>query len=116
MPTEAIHTPLVADRFLAIKSARYIFNNARHLGEEIYFRPGGRIQERARRVLREAVDLLRRVEREGLMEAISRGMFASISRSPEGGRGRDGVLEKEDGYCNPFPDLMRKGAGVHADG
>jgi len=116
MPTEAIHTPLLADRYLAITCARYIFRNLRHLGEEISFRPGGRIQERARGVLRDAVDLLRRIDRVGLMEALHRGMFAGVSRSPEGGRGRDGVLEKGEGYWNPFLEPMRKGADVHAAG
>src|SRR5438132_6721253 len=32
MPTEAIHTPLLQDRFLSIRSASYVFNAARDLG------------------------------------------------------------------------------------
>ena len=38
MLTEALHTPFISDRYLAIKNAGYIFNNARHLGEEITFK------------------------------------------------------------------------------
>jgi beta-lysine 5,6-aminomutase alpha subunit len=41
MMTEAMHTPHIHDRQLAIENARYIFNNARHLGEEICSGPGG---------------------------------------------------------------------------
>lgn len=108
MSTEAIHTPLLGDRFLAITSARYIFRNMRYLAEEICFRPGGRIQQRAGQVLKDAVDLLRQIDQVGLLEALHRGMFADISRSPEGGRGQDGVLAKEETYCNPFLELIPK--------
>ena len=51
MPTEALHTPLLHDRWLAIDQARMIRANARHLSEEIAFRPDGRIARRAREVL-----------------------------------------------------------------
>ncbi len=34
MPTEAIHTPLLQDRFLSIRSALYVFNAARDLSEQ----------------------------------------------------------------------------------
>jgi len=34
MPTEAIHTPLLQDRFLSIRGALYVFNAARSLGEQ----------------------------------------------------------------------------------
>jgi len=42
MLTEAIHTPFIQDRALSIENAKYIFNNARHLSEEIIFRKDGR--------------------------------------------------------------------------
>ena len=35
MFSEAIHTPLLMDRYLSLKSARYVFGTARHLGDEI---------------------------------------------------------------------------------
>src|SRR5450755_914759 len=38
MPTEAIHTPLLQDRFLAIRNAQYVFNAARDLGEQFDWR------------------------------------------------------------------------------
>ncbi|HBI56263.1 MAG TPA: D-lysine 5,6-aminomutase subunit alpha, partial [Firmicutes bacterium] len=42
MLTEAIHTPFIQDRYLAIENARYIMNNARHLREELEIVPDGR--------------------------------------------------------------------------
>nr|MCR5746033.1 lysine 5,6-aminomutase subunit alpha [Bacteroidales bacterium] len=33
MPTEAIHTPFMSDRYLSIENARYIFNNMKDIGE-----------------------------------------------------------------------------------
>ena len=35
MPTEAIHTPFMSDRYLSIENARYIFNNMKDIGEEM---------------------------------------------------------------------------------
>jgi len=106
MLTEAIHTPHIHDRSLAIDNARYIMNNARHLGEEIYFKPGGRIQERAQQVLDEALEMLEKISDLGLPRAISEGWFGGISRSPQGGKGLEGVVEKEENYFNPFMEEM----------
>src|SRR5579871_453392 len=41
MMTESIHTPLLQDRFAAIKGADYVFNAARHLSDEIVWNPNG---------------------------------------------------------------------------
>ena len=106
MLTEAIHTPLIQDRFLSIESAKLIFNNMRHLEEEITFKPDGRIQKRAQATLQEAVDMLREINQIGLFTALENGMFAEISRSPDGGRGLDGVFPQAPGYLNPFIDLL----------
>ena len=54
MLTEALHTPLLHDRWLAIDQARTIRANARHLAEELHFAPDGRIARRARAVLAQA--------------------------------------------------------------
>jgi beta-lysine 5,6-aminomutase alpha subunit len=51
MMTEAIHNPFLADRFVAIKGADYVFSACRHLGEEIEWRPDGRVARRAACVL-----------------------------------------------------------------
>ncbi|MDD2716264.1 MAG: lysine 5,6-aminomutase subunit alpha [Candidatus Wallbacteria bacterium] len=102
MLTEAMHTPFMQDRFLAIKNAKYIMENCRHLGEEVSYRPDGRIVGRARQVLDETHDFLKLINEIGLFTAIERGLFADIKRSPAGGKGSDGVFEKSGTYFNPF--------------
>ena len=115
MLTEAIHTPFISDRYLAIKNAGYIFNNARHLGEEITFKEQGRIQARAAVLLGQAYSLLQEIEKIGLEEALERGLFADIKRSREGGKGKDGVVPKEEDYYNPFPDIFLRRCHIKDD-
>ncbi len=110
MLTEAIHTPFLQDRALAIENAKYIFNNMRDLGEEITFKENGIIQKRARQVLEDAHHMLKNIEVEGLMETIAQGKFAGVKRPVDGGKGLDGVVVKSDMYFNPFMDLMLGGA------
>jgi len=107
MPTEAIHTPFLGDRALSLDNARYVMNAARHLGDEILLRPGGKIERRAQSVLAESESLLQRVAEMGLMRAIEDAVFADVSRSPEGGRGFDGVFRRAPDYFNPFEDALR---------
>ncbi len=109
MLTEAIHTPFMQDRALAIENAKYIFNNARHLSEEITFKPDGRIQKRADLVLNNAVTMLEEVAKIGLVQAIEKGMFAEIKRPVKGGKGLEGVVLKSDRYYNPFYSLLKGG-------
>ena len=106
MPTEAIHTPFLGDRALSLENARYVMSAARHLGEEISFRPGGRIERRAHSVLAECESLLQRVADLGLMRSIEQALFADVSRSPEGGRGFEGVFERAPEYYNPFEEAL----------
>lgn len=110
MMTEAIHTPFIQDRFLAIQNARYVFNTMRGLHDEIEFKAGGRIEQRAQAVLADADTLLAEVARTGLPAAIAQGRFADIARQPDGGKGLDGVLAKADDYLNPFAEAMQPGA------
>ncbi|MFN2450441.1 MAG: lysine 5,6-aminomutase subunit alpha [Candidatus Baltobacteraceae bacterium] len=107
MLTEAIHTPFLGDRALALENAQYIMNTARHFGDEITFKPGGRIETRARDVLAAAHALLERVAAQGMMEAIEAGVFADVKRPPEGGRGFEGVFERDAQYWNPFEELLQ---------
>ena len=106
MMTEAIHTPFIQDRFLAIQNAKYVFGTMRDLHDEITFTPGGQIERRAQQVLAETTDLLAHIEQTGLPAAIAKGVFAEISRTLTGGKGLDGVLAKSADYYNPFPELM----------
>ncbi|TCP69450.1 lysine 5,6-aminomutase subunit alpha [Baia soyae] len=108
MMTEAMHTPHIHDRQLAIENAQYVFNNARNLGEEIQFRPGGKIEKRAQEVLDEAVQLLEDVQETGFFEAIHRGTFADVKRALDGGKGLVGVIRKSVDYYNPMEQELRK--------
>ncbi|HLQ30307.1 MAG TPA: lysine 5,6-aminomutase subunit alpha [Ktedonobacteraceae bacterium] len=102
MPTEAIHTPLLQDRFLSIRSALYVFNAARDLGVQFDWREDSLVARFASQILREAVELLREIDRLGLFKGLEAGLFADIKRSPEGGRGLDGVITRNEKYFNPF--------------
>ncbi|MDI3523889.1 MULTISPECIES: lysine 5,6-aminomutase subunit alpha [unclassified Kosmotoga] len=106
MLTEAIHTPFMSDRYLSIENARYIFNNMRNIGDEIYFKKDGIIQKRAQQVLQETTELLEKIREIGLFGALERGIFADIKRSKTGGKGLDGVVEKGKNYFNPFIPKM----------
>jgi beta-lysine 5,6-aminomutase alpha subunit len=113
MLTEALHTPFLHDRWLAIDQARTIRKNARHLSEEIEFKPRGRIVRRAAQVLLEAESLLARIAGSGLFAALADGVFADTKRTREGGRGFDGVLERAPDYSNPFLEALSESrAGV----
>ena len=48
MLTEAMHTPLLADRYVALKAARYIHRAARGIDDEFTVREDGKIANRAR--------------------------------------------------------------------
>jgi beta-lysine 5,6-aminomutase alpha subunit len=107
MLTEAIHTPFMSDRALSIENARYIFNNMKSISEEIVFKKGGLMEKRADEVLNKAFNLLKEIEKQGLFKTIEKGIFASIKRPIDGGKGLDGVFKKDEEYFNPLLDLMR---------
>lgn len=106
MPTEAIHTPFMSDRYLSIENAKYIFGNMRSIGEEMEFKEGGIIRTRAQEVLDKAIALLENMEREGLFMALEKGIFADVKRPRNGGKGLEGVAQKGANYYNPFIELM----------
>jgi beta-lysine 5,6-aminomutase alpha subunit len=102
MFSEAIQNPLLMDRYLALKATRYVYGAAKHLGEEIEFKPQGRVARRAVQVLDEALVLLEEVQRDTIWEAIARGAFADVKRTRTGGKGYAGVLERSKDYVNPL--------------
>jgi beta-lysine 5,6-aminomutase alpha subunit len=108
MLTEAIHTPYLQDRYLAIQNALYVMNSMSSFSEEVEFKRGGMIQRRAKQVLDEAVGLLREVEKTDLFTSIERGLFAEVKRPKAGGKGFEGVVEKAPGYWNPVEDWLKK--------
>jgi beta-lysine 5,6-aminomutase alpha subunit len=107
MPTEAIHTPFMSDRYLSIENAKYIFGNMKNIGDEVEFKDGGIIKTRAKEVLNNATVLLENMEKEGLFSALEKGIFGNVKRPKNGGKGLDGVTEKGANYFNPFIDLMK---------
>jgi beta-lysine 5,6-aminomutase alpha subunit len=107
MMTEAIHTPFMSDRFLAIENARYIFNNMKNIGDEVEFKQDGIIRNRARKVVDDALRLLEGMEAEGLFSALEKGMFGDVKRPKNGGKGLAGVVEKGNNYFNPFVAIMK---------
>lgn len=108
MLTEAIHTPFMSDRYLAIENAQYIFNNMKAIGDEMEFKKDGMIQSRAKTVLGDAIELLEQVNHAGLFNALEQGIFADIKRPLTGGKGLAGVSQKSEGYYNPFIKIMKK--------
>jgi beta-lysine 5,6-aminomutase alpha subunit len=102
MFSEAIHNPLLMDRYLSLKATRYAFGTALHLGGDINFKKDGVIESRARQVLDETLQLLEEVQRKSIWTSISEGIFADVKRTKTGGKGYAGVIERAPGYCNPF--------------
>ncbi|MDY6122788.1 MAG: lysine 5,6-aminomutase subunit alpha [Porphyromonas sp.] len=107
MPTEAIHTPFMSDRYLSIENAQYIFNNMHDIGEEVYFKEGGIIQSRAREVLDKTIQLLAQIKEQGLFTALELGIFGDVKRPKDGGKGLSGVSIKGAHHYNPVIDLMK---------
>ena len=107
MPTEAIHTPFMSDRYLSIENAKYIFNNMHSIGEEMEFKEGGICRERAKLVLNNTIALLEEIVKEGLFTALEKGIFGDVKRPKNGGKGLEGVTAKGENYYNPFVEIMK---------
>ncbi|MRR12865.1 D-lysine 5,6-aminomutase subunit alpha, partial [bacterium] len=112
MLTEAIHTPFMQDRFLALENAKYVMNNMADLGAEVEFRRDGAIVKRAQAVLEETVAFLEKIDGTGLMPAIEQGLFADIKRPRDMGKGLEGLRKKADGYWNPFEEHLHRELGL----
>ncbi len=113
MMTEAVVTPWLSDRDLALQNVRYVMNAAGSLHED--FRPakGGFIETRARTVLAETIELLTAIATDTdeagdppLLAAIADGTFGLMKRPPDRGRGLDGVARKDDDYYNPASEIL----------
>lgn len=115
MMTEAVVTPWISDRDLALQNVRYVLNAVGDLHEDFQPAPGGYIQQRARQVLSEAIDLLDGIaageDHAGhppLLAAIGDGTFGLMKRPPDRGKGLDGVFERAEDFCNPAIDLLEE--------
>src|SRR5439155_19044786 len=109
MMTEAVVTPFLSDRDLALQNVRYVLGAAGNLHEDFVPARDGFIVQRAQRVLAEAVDLLERIVDDGLLNAIADGTFGITRRPADGGKGLDGVIRRADGYHNPAVELLEAG-------
>ena len=118
MMTEAVVTPFLSDRDLALQNVRYVLGAAGGLTEDFHPPRDGFIQTRARQVLSEAVDLLEKiVDDKGqpgsvpLLQAIGDGTFGLMKRPADRGKGLDGVVMCAPGYDNPATTLLEGDAG-----
>ncbi len=108
MMTEAIHTPFLSDRHLAIENAKMVRTTMKSIGDEIRFSPDGIIVKRAQAVLAKAHDLLRSIRETSLFTALEAGVFADVRRPRDGGKGLEGVFEKHPDYLNPAMDRIKE--------
>ncbi|RBY78737.1 lysine 2,3-aminomutase [Geodermatophilus sp. TF02-6] len=110
MMTEAVVTPWLSDRDLALRNVRYVLDAAGGLVEDFAPPAGGFIDRRAHTVLTEAVALLQRIAEhpQGLIQAIADGTFGTTRRPPDGGRGLDGVVALDPDACNPALELLEE--------
>ncbi len=113
MMTEAVVTPWISDRDLALRNVRYVMRAAGGLHEDFRPHPDGFIVRRAHQVLAETIELLEDIAHDSddagdppLLAAIADGTFGLMKRPPGGGKGLDGVAAKADDYYNPAVDLM----------
>ncbi|MEZ5092624.1 lysine 5,6-aminomutase subunit alpha [Nocardioides sp.] len=113
MMTEAVVTPWLSDRDLALQNVRYVMNAAGNLHED--FRPAkdGFIERRAREVLGETIELLEDIALDSddaghapLLAAIADGTFGLMKRPADAGKGLDGVAAKSPAYYNPATEIL----------
>ena len=114
MMTEAVVTPWLSDRDLALQNVRYVMNAAGKLHEDFRPAPDGFIANRARQVLGESIDLLERIVEDhtgthgGLLDAIGDGTFGLMKRPADAGRGLEGVAKKSSAYYNPASEILEE--------
>ncbi|WP_433533513.1 lysine 5,6-aminomutase subunit alpha [Micromonospora sp. CA-263727] len=106
MMTEAVVTPWLSDRDIALQNVRYVLGAAGGLHEDFVPAPGGFIQQRAQRVLGAAVGLLERIGEQSLLTAIAEGTFGIMKRPADRGKGLGGVARHEPDYYNPATEIL----------
>ncbi len=113
MMTEAIHTPFMSDRYLAIENAKMVATAMKSFGDEVTFKPGGLIEKRAQSTLQQAHDLLEGIKNDTLFKSLEAGVFADTKRSFTGGKGLDGVFKKKKNYVNVIMDALSEDQNEH---
>jgi len=116
MLTEAIHTPFMMDRDIAVENAKYVMNSMDSFYDEVEFKKDGIVVGRAKEVLEQTLGFLGEVEDRGLLEAIEKGLFAEVKRPKDGGKGLDGLVKKGPEYWNPVEEALKAGLGLPGRG
>ncbi|HAE23643.1 MAG TPA: D-lysine 5,6-aminomutase subunit alpha, partial [Spirochaetaceae bacterium] len=112
MLTEAVHTPFMMDRYLAVENAKYVMNSMEDFYDDVEFRKDGIIVRRAHDVLTQTINFMEEVEAIGMFDSIERGLFAEVKRPKDGGKGFEGLIKKGPGYFNPFEDYLARELGL----
>ena len=86
----------------------YLLQGGRSLGTEVQWQQNGKVIRRARAILDNAQKLLKTIERTGLTQCLSQGVFANLSRDPEGGLGAQGVFRRDKDYFNPLWEELER--------
>lgn len=112
MMTEAVVTPWISDRDLALQNVRYVLEAAGGMHEDFHPAPDGLVVRRAHQVLGESLDLMERIcdHENGLLDAIADGTFGLMKRPAAGGRGLDGVAATAPDYYNPATEILEEDA------
>ncbi|MCZ3385545.1 MAG: lysine 5,6-aminomutase subunit alpha [Actinomycetia bacterium] len=116
MLTEAVHTPWLSDRDLALQNVRYVMESTRGLADDFVPAHDGFIVQRSHQVLGEAIDLLERIVDDQLLNAIADGTFGLMKRPADAGRGLDGVAKHSSVYYNPASELLGEYFADRKDG
>ena len=106
MMTEALHTPLLMDRYQALKTADYIHRATRNFAQDFTLKKDSLTVRRAHQVLGDAEALLAETAEDGMFTAIGKARFGDVARLPDGGKGLDGVFERGPDYFNPFLEIL----------
>ncbi|MEV6631956.1 lysine 5,6-aminomutase subunit alpha [Actinoplanes sp. NPDC051470] len=106
MMTEAVVTPWLSDRDIALQNVRYVLGAAGGLHEDFVPARNGFIQQRAHRVLDEAIDLLSRIADDTVLNAIADGTFGIMRRPADRGKGLSGVAAHAADYFNPVTEIL----------
>ncbi len=108
MMTEAVVTPWLSDRDLALQNVRYVMDAAGRLAEDFRPSPDGFIARRAGDVLAESITLLDKIvgHEQGLLDAIADGTFGLMKRPADAGRGLEGVARRSREYYNPATEIL----------
>lgn len=112
MLTEAVHTPLLQDRYASIRAASYMRKAAKHMRENLALESDGKVAQRAGDLLVKAEALLKEIQAKGLFRAVQDGTFAGIRRKRDGGKGAEGVFPRSQVYYNPIEQAMKRELGL----